>query len=892
MGIHNLKYLFKPESIAVIGASSKPNSVGHSVMRNLLKAGFTGPIMPINPKAVSVSGVLAYNDIESLPIVPEMAVIVTPPKTIPGIIKILGEKGTKAAIVLTAGLASNKGESGETLQDEMLEYANKYSMRILGPNCLGLLNPSIGLNASFTYNHAQPGNIAFVSQSGALLAAVLDWANPKGIGFSYCMSIGDAADTNFGDILDFLSEDPDTSAIMIYMESIKNPRSFMSAARAAARKKPVLAIKSGRNEEGAAAASSHTGAIAGGDAAYDAAFRRSGVLRVDYFEELFATVETLAHYKQPPEGNRLAILTNGGGLGVMAVDDLMDHGGILAELSDETKAKLDEVLPPTWSHANPVDIIGDARGDRYANAFKILAEAPEIDAIFTMYVPTALTSADEVADGMIEIEKELKTDKLSTAWIGDEAVAAARKRFTDCGIPSFDTPEKGCRSFMNMVEYQERQRLLTEIPESDSTAFEYNTEAAKGIIKGILAEGRSTLTEPEAKEVFAHYGIPVVQTKVATSPDEAMEIASCMKFPVAVKILSTDITHKSDVGGVVLNLETPEEVKKASQGIIDRVSKTFPNANIEGFTVQEMAQMSGVHELIVGVTTDPIFGPIMMFGHGGTSVEVVKDSVTLLPPLNDVLAKDAIKRTRVYNLLKGYRDRPAADIEGICLTLLKISQLVIDIPEIAELDINPLFANDEGVLAVDARIMVKEISEDEIKNRLAICPYPKDLEEHVTIANGEELFIRPIKPKDEPTQQELMGNLADEKDEAKSIFFGSGRSLPHNEMAKLTQIDYDREMAFVVLKNKTETVGVVRNMIGIDGRHSDFNVVIRKDYEGKGIATKLLEKIIKYNCEKEINCIYGRLFKGNSRAVDFLKKHGFEEAGTEGDHIQVLKLNL
>ena len=545
--------------------------------------------------------------IDDLPVVPDLAVICIPPKAIPGIIEALGEKGTRAAIVITAGLSMTEYEGGKNVTQTMLEIAAKYRMRILGPNCIGLLVPPVGLNASFSHVPASPGKIAFISQSGALCTAVIDWAQSHGIGFSHFISLGDCAELDFGDVMDYLASDPNCRAILLYIESIHERRNFMSAARAAARNKPVLVIKSGRFPEGAQAAASHTGALAGSDEVYDAAFRRAGMLRVYDMEELFTGVETLAR-SQKMKGERLAVLTNGGGVGVLAVDSLIEQGGKLAKLSDETVAALDKVLPATWSRSNPVDIIGDAPGKRYEDAFDILAKAKEVDAILVMHAPTATADSTEAARAIATAAKNHKVNTL-TCWVGERAVEKARQVFADAGVPTYHSPDLAVRGFLHLVNYRRNQEMLMEIPPSAPTEFTPATAAARLLVENVIANGNSMMTEPEAKALLAAYGIPTVETHIAATPADAKYMANQMGFPVALKILSPDISHKSDVGGVALFLENAEAVEQSAANMIERVKKVHPDARITGFTVQRMANRPGAHELILGVATDPISGP-------------------------------------------------------------------------------------------------------------------------------------------------------------------------------------------------------------------------------------------------------------------------------------------
>ncbi|MBT8420596.1 MAG: GNAT family N-acetyltransferase [Gammaproteobacteria bacterium] len=893
MTTRNLTYLFKPSSVAVIGASPRPKSIGSLVMNNLLHGGFSGPIMPVNPKHTSVGGVLAYADVDSLPIVPALAVVCTPPKTIPAIIEQLCSRGTRAAAVLTAGLSKIEHENGLSVAEAVLATAKRYSMRILGHNCLGLLVPGIGLNASFAHTFALPGRIAFVSQSGALCTAVLDWAKPRGIGFSHFISMGDMLELDFGDVLDYLGSDPNTTAILLYIESIHQNRTFMSAARAASRNKPVLAIKSGRFEEGARAAMSHTGALTSNDFVYDAAFARAGMLRVYEFEELFAAVETLSRSRHP-KGERLAILTNGGGLGVLAVDNLVERGGTLAKLSDTTIATLNDVLPETWSHANPVDIIGDAPGDRYAAALRALLDAKEVDAVLVMHCPVAVVHPVEIARTIVTLAEERPRSAITTCFVGDEFAALARSVMANANISCFDTPLKSVQAFMHTVNYRRNQKVLMETPRSLPTNFQPATSTAKLLVEGALANGRETMSEPEAKAVLAAYGIPIVETHVAISPANAAKMADIIGYPVVLKILSPDISHKSDVGGVVLGLESGMAVEQAGHAMLERVNGIYPEAEITGFSVQKMVRCPNAQELIIGVTSDPIFGPIILFGEGGVAVEVIKDHAVALPPLNMALARDLISRTKISKLLVGYRDHAPADIDAICLVLNQVAQLIIDIPEIEELDINPLFASDQGVLALDARIKIASTTVAG-SCRLAIRAYPQELESTFTMNEdgtdvGRKILIRPIRPEDEPNHHIFISRLTPE--DIRFRFFGLIKELPHSQMARLTQIDYDREMAFIATSNdekqKQETLGVVRAITDTDNEEVEFSIVLRSDLKGTGLGRELLRKMIDYCRARGTQTMVGQVLRENHRMLRFVEALGFKIIGhVEPDLLEV-----
>ena len=901
MGTRHLDKLFRPHAVAVIGASNEEGSVGALVMRNMLEGGFGGPIMPVNPKHDAVAGIIAYPSVEALPQVPDLAVICTPPPTVPDIIDALGSRGTRTAVVLTAGLRDGKSASGRPLSDDLLTRAHAHDMRILGPNCLGVLVPGSGLNASFVHLPSLPGRIAFASQSGALCTAVLDWAVAREIGFSHFISMGDAIEIDFGDVLDYLAVDPGTDAILLYIESIRERRNFMSAARAAARAKPVIVIKAGRDAAGARAAHSHTGALAGSDAVFDAAIRRAGMLRVHEIENLFAAVETLARLRPRitpldvalPD-DRLAIVTNGGGLGVLAVDALSAGGGHLATLSDETLAKLDHVLPPTWSRANPVDIIGDAPGTRYRAALEILFEAPDIDAVLALHAPTATADTQDAARAVIAAAREKPRRPLLTAWVGGEAVAPARDIFEDANIASYSSPAQAVRAFLAMIHYRRNQEMLIETPRTLEAGFTRDKDAARRTINDALAGQQADvmLSEADAKKLLAAYGVPVVDTRVAADPDQAVDAADDIGYPVALKIQSPDISHKSDVGGVQLHLANADEVRTAAHAMITRVGELAPEARLDGFTVQNMALRPGAHELIVGVATDPIFGPVILFGHGGTAVELVADRAVALPPLNAALAQEQMRRTRIYRLLEGYRDRPAADLDAIALTLIQISQMIIDLPEVIELDINPLLADAGGVIALDARIRLTATPEPET-TRLAIRPYPEDLEESATLKNGRKVLLRPIRPEDEPAHYDLLSGLSTE--DAYFRFFGHVGRMPHHQMARFTQIDYAREMAFIAVttpdddadRPRFETLGVVRAITDADNQATEFAIVVRSDMKRLGLGGMLMRKIIDYCRGRGTARMIGSILRDNRGMLGLADKFGFRRRPSTGKVVDV-----
>jgi acetyltransferase len=891
MPIRNLDALFRPESIALIGASTKPGSIGAILARNLLDGRLRSEVVLVNPKYRKIGDRDVYPDVASLPRAVELGVICTPAETVPGIVGALGKLGARAALIISAGFGEGRDARGAQLQKALAEAIESSRLRIMGPNCLGLLVPSIGLNASFAHRMAKGGTLAFVAQSGAIVTSVLDWADARGIGFSHLISLGDMIDVDFDDTLDYLANDAGTRAILLYIESVKDARRFMSAARAASRMKPVILVKAGRHAAGARAVESHTGALAGADAVYDAAFERAGVLRVRSLEELFDAVETLALAK-PPRGDRLAILTNGGGIGILATDALIDQGGRLAQLSEETIIALSRVLPPTWSHANPVDIIGDATGKRYADALTLLTRDPGVDGILVLNCPTAVTSSDEAAAAVVACELGPQRPPLLTSWVGETAARGARKLFAERRIPTYDTPEQAVRAFMYLVHYRRSQDLLMETPPSVPVDFQPDTERARGIVAGALAEGGRWLTEYEAKQLMSAYGIPVVTTHRAESPEQAAEQAALIGGAVALKILSPDITHKSDVGGVVLDLAGPAAVLDAAKSMRERLGRAYPQARFEGFTVQPVVRRPGAYELIVGMSTDPQFGPVILAGQGGIAVEVLDDKALGLPPLNMRLAGELLARTRIYRLLKGFRGQPAANLEAIALTLVRLSQLVVDLAEICELDINPLLADQFGVMALDARVRV-EATDKFGADRLAIRPYPRELEELVPLGDGRILLLRPIRPEDEPSLQAAFAKLTPE--EVRLRFFVPMKTLSHVTAARFTQIDYDREMALILtdagIAGRTQIYGVVRIIADPDNETAEYAVIVRHDMTGMGLGVFLLRRILDYAQQRGIREIHGDVLQENRTMLKLCEVLGFERKRSADDP-EIVRVSL
>jgi len=864
-----------------VGASDTEGSVGRAILSNLVEGGFEGPVYPVNLRRTRVHGLQAWKRIRDLPRVPDLVVICTPAPTVPGIVREAGVAGVRAAVVITAGFQ----EAGETLESEMLEAAGEHGLRLLGPNSVGLIIPRLGLNASFAPSGARPGNVAFVTQSGALATAVLEWASEREIGFSCFLSMGNCLDVDIGDVIDHLGSDSRTRSILLYMESLADGRKFMSAARAAARNKPLIIVKAGRVPEGAKAAASHTGALAGSDEVYDAAIRRAGALRVFGIEDLFGTAEVLARARSVL-GERLAILTNGGGPGILTTDALVKAGGRLAALSEHTLEQLDEILPSNWPRSNPVDIIGDATVDRYEKALAVIVEDKGVDGVLVVHAPTAITPSPEMARKLADSAKGAPKPVFG-CWLGGASAREASRSFAQAGLPGFTSPEEAIAAFLRMQDYRANQQALMETPEEIPTSASIDGQAVTGILENAQSEGRRWLSEVEAKQVLSAYGIPVVETRIARDTDEAVAIARKVGFPVALKVLSPDITHKSDVGGVVLDLETPEAVASAADGIASRV-KRHPDARLDGFTVQAMARRPGAHELIVGTSTDPIFGPVVLFGHGGTGVEVIGDTAIGLTPLNMSLARHLVDRTRVSRLLAGFRHHPAARVDLICDVLVRISRLIIELDSIESVDVNPLLADDSGVIALDARMELRPV-EDGPRPRPSIAPYPSHLEEVVEF-DSQPVVLRPIRPEDEPAHREFFYSLSSE--DVRFRFFGVVKEPEHTQVARFTQIDYDREMAFIAAENDGEkrTLGVVRIASDPGKRRGEFAVVVRSGMKGRGLGRLLLSKMISYCREVGIEEIVGQVLESNHRMLSLARDLGFAIAEPEdGLHEVVLR---
>lgn len=872
MTIRHLDRLLSPTSVAVFGASNRLGSVGTMVWRNLRAGQFSGPIYAVNPKHTALDGVPVFAKAADLPSAPDLALLCTPAHTVAQLVAELGALGTRAVIIVTAGLSAAQKQAA-------LDAARPHLVRLLGPNCIGLLSPHIGLNAGFAHTDALAGELAFVSQSGALVTAMLDWAKSRGIGLSHLVSLGEHCDVDFGDLLDHLASDARTRSILLYVESIESPRKFMSAARAAARNKPVIIVKAGRAGNGVHAAASHTGALAGSDIVYDAAIRRAGMLRVDTMQELFMAAEILARFR----GNRsdaLTIMTNGGGAGVMAADAAAQAGITLAQPSNALQERLDDALPSNWSRANPIDIIGDAPIERYTATLSALLADKSAGAVLFVHAPTAIVRSDDIARACLPLVRD-NGQRVMSAWLGDAAVAQARQLFEQAGVPDYRTPEEAVRAFAMLQTYRRNQELLTEAPSASENAAP-DLAAARQQLDGVLAEGREWLDEQEAKEVLKAYGVPVAPTiAVAASAQAIFAAAKEVGYPVALKIVSRDITHKSDVGGVRLDLRDQASLDHAVSEMLQAVRAARPDAHVDGFTVQPMVRRPHAQEVIVGASIDSVFGPVILCGQGGTAVEVTADSAVALPPLNRSLARELVSRTRVSRLLAGYRDHPPARMDALYDVLIAVSQMLADLPQLAELDINPLLVDESGAIALDARIRVSRQPVAGAE-RFAILPYPSQWARKLTWSD-REITVRPIRPEDEAQHRRFLERL--DPEDIRMRIFQTRRELPRSELARLTQIDYDREMAFIAealdAHGVRETLGVARTVSDPDRVEAEFAIIVRSDLKGAGLGRLLFQQLIEHARSRGTGRLVGIVLRENKRMLNLCRDLGFEADPTE-----------
>ncbi|BAU47657.1 acetyl-CoA synthetase [Sulfurifustis variabilis] len=891
MGQHYLDHLFGPHALAVFGASPKAETVGGRVLANVRAAGFAGPIHPINPKYREIEGLRCYETIDEIGQPVDLAVIATPARTVPEILHACGEHGVRAAIVMSAGFAEVEG--GAERERAMLEVARRYNLRILGPNCLGLIRPQARLNATFSNNQALPGPLALVSQSGALCTAILDWAEARGIGFSAMVSLGAAADVDFGDVLDYLALDPQTRSILLYIEGIRNARSFLSGLRVAARLKPVVVIKAGRHAEGSRAVQSHTGALVGGDDVFDAALARAGAVRVYTISQLFAAAQLLAT-RCRVRGDRVAMVTNAGGPGVMATDRAVDLGIGIAEIAPSTIAGLNDALPPTWSHGNPIDILGDADPARYGAATRAALSDPNVDGVLVMLTPQAMTHPTECADAVIGAAADSEKPLLA-CWLGERQVREGRARLLAAGVPTFLRPESAVEAFAHLAHYQKNQALLRQVPGPLARGSEPDTAGARLIIEGALAERRTLLTGLETGAVLRAFGIPVMPAIEARSANEALVAAESLGFPVALKISSPAITHKSEVAGVRLNIQDAAAVRGAYNDLVRSVREKRPDADIRGATVERMYRGTHGRELLVGVLRDPVFGPVIAFGAGGTAVEVLRDRAVALPPLNDFIARRLIERTRIAGMLGPFRSLPAIDFDALLALLRRVSEMVCELPQIRELDINPLMADEHGVVALDARIVVSAPAPAARPYaHMAIHPYPVHFTTRLQLPDGTDIVIRPIRPEDAEIEQTFVRKLSSRSKYFR--FMQTLRELTPEMLVRFTQIDYDRELALIAVTRQDGhdvEIGVTRYVLNPDGESGEFALVVADEWQAKGIGSRLLGALIDAARSRGLRSIDGEVLEENAPMLHLVRKLGFEVHPSPDDpHVKTVVRRL
>lgn len=895
-GRQALDAIFAPKSVAVIGATETPGSVGRTILWNLISSTFGGTIYPVNLKRPSILGIRAYPNLTAVPEVVDLIVVVTPAPTVPGIIKEAVDLGVKSAIIISAGFKET-GPEGVELERQILEHARRGDMRIIGPNCLGVMNPISGLNATFASTMARPGSVGFISQSGALLTAILDWSLRENVGFSAFVSIGSMLDVDWSDLIYYLGDDPHTKSIVIYMETIGNARAFLSAAREVALTKPIIVIKPGRTEGAAKAAASHTGSLTGSDEVLDVAFRRSGVLRVNSIAELFYMAEVLG--KQPrPEGRRLTILTNAGGPGVLATDSLIMNGGELAKLSSETMDAFDQLLPPAWSRNNPVDILGDASAERYARALEIAAKDPNSDGILVILTPQAMTDPTKTAEELRPYAASLGKPVIA-AWMGGNEVAPGEMILNKANVPTFPYPDTAARVFDYMASYSENLRLLyeTPMPVGDAAQGELAREEAEGIIKAARESGRTILTEFESKQLLSHYGIPTVETHIAKSLEDAVKAADAIGYPVVLKLHSETITHKTDVGGVQLNLADAEAVSKAYTDIQDSVSEKAGAEHFLGVTVQPMAKVEG-YELILGSSIDPQFGPVLLFGLGGQLVEVFKDRALGLPPLTTTRARRMMERTKIYTALQGVRGRDPVDLAGLERLLVRFAQLVTEQRWIKELDINPLVASPDTLIALDARVVLyeRDVTEEQLP-KLAIRPYPIQYVGTWEAKDRTKVTVRPILPEDEALLVKFHHGLSEQSVLMRYLKpMMLQERVMHERLARLSHVDYDREIALVAETTDDKGEPLIMGVIRLSRIHATnearLSILIADQYQGIGLGSELVRRAVEIARSEHMSRLNAILTADNRRMITIFEKLGFAVQPIENENLLAAILEL
>jgi len=872
---HYLLKVFEPTSVAVIGASDRERSVGDQLLRNIRQGGFAGDIHCVNPNRTTVQGLKSHASLSAIDRPVDLAVIAIPAKQIPGVMRECGDLGVGAAIVLSAGFAE-VGKAGADLQSEIVDIARTHDIALVGPSCLGIVRPRVGLNATFAKSPARQGHVALVAQSGALCTALLDWADTKGFGFSAVASLGATADVGFGEVLDYLAVDPETRSILLYVEGVSNARSFMSGLRAAARLKPVIVVKSRRGASGTRAAVSHTGALAGADRVFDAALRRAGAVRVSSVSELFDAAQLLASGARVA-GSRLAILTNGRGPGVMAADRAADLDVPLAELSEATVEQLGKALPAHWSHSDPVDILGDADPERYRAASEIVLTDPGVDGLLVLLTPQGMTDPTGCADAVIDAARK-STKPVLACWMGASLVNEGRQRFAEAGIPRFRAPEAGVEAFGYLASYRRNQTALLQAPSPLSPHKEPDIEGARLIIEHALGECRKTLSSAEAKAVLHAFQIPTGPRINVTSAADALVAAEGVGLPVAMKIDSPDITHKSDVGGVRLNIREPRSVRTAFREMMDSVRAQRPNARIDGVTIEPMVERPNAHEIMIGIATDPIFGPVISFGAGGTAVEALADSSVALPPLNGHLSSELIRSTRAARVLQRFRNLPEADEEKLIDVLQRVSEIACELREVRQLDINPLLVDEDGVIAVDARIVVAApVASTAHYGHMAIHPYPAELVTPWQLRDGTDVVIRPIQPEDGTMEQAFVQSLSAQSKYLR--FMQNLDELTPAMLARFTQIDYDREMALVVVIDdgtpRARMIGVARYVSNPDRHSCEFGLTVSDEYQRQGIGRELMRRLMAVGRDRGIDVMEGEVLSKNTKMLALCERLGF-----------------
>ena len=892
---HSLDPLFNPGSVAVVGGSTTPGAVGSILMHNLLANPFGGVVYPVNPKRRAVHGVFCYPTLNEVPEVVDLVVIATPAGTVAGTIRQCVERGVPAAIVISAGF-SELGTAGRALESEIRDIA-RGRMRILGPNCLGIIQPHSGLNASFAASMARPGRVALLSQSGAICTAVLDWARERQVGFSAFVSVGTMLDVDFADLLDYFGDDGNTRSIVLYMEAVGDARRFFSAARAVARAKPVIVVKAGRHEAGAHAAASHTGALAGSDAVFDAAIRRAGLLRVATIPDLFNMAEILGS-QPPPRGPALAIITNAGGPGVMATDELMTAGGQLAALSPTTLSALNQILPPFWSHANPVDVLGDATPERYQQAVEICANDPAVNGLLVLLTPQAMTDPTATARQLVPFAR-LEGKPFLASWMGGSDVREGQSVLGQAGIATFDSPEAAIGAFLHMVQYRRNQELLYEAPAALPQDWQPHEAQARELVAKVRSTGRVLMTEFEAKDLLACYGIPVVSTETAQNADEAAARAGKVGYPVVLKLWSEVITHKTDAGGVQLNLLDDESVRRAFALIKSNTARYVQQHGLAGesflgVTVQPMIQRKG-YELIVGSSVDAQFGPVILFGAGGVLVEVFQDRALGLPPLNRTLARRLIERTQIAKALAGIRGQRPVPMDQLELVLVRFSSLLCELAEVQEVDINPLLATPEGLLALDARVLlVPPGTPLEGRPRLTIEPYPNQYTASWQLPDGTAVVIRAIRPEDEALLIAHHATLSEQS--IRMRFFSMVKTLDRASLIRLCHLDYAREMALVAERRlpegRSEILGVSRYYMSPETRDAEFAVVVTDALQGQGLGLRLMQRLIEVARARGVRRLIGSVLRDNAPMLSLAQDLGFKEIQAVDSQVAQVAMEL